>query len=113
VAEQERVDWSRQEVEATISDYFSMLSAELSVMPYSKAKHRRALLQKLNNRSPQSVEFKHANISAILIELGFPYVAGINLAQIINGCSMRSYRSALPLTHRYSLWQPQMQNGQW
>lgn len=69
-------DWSRQEVEATISDYFDMLGAEISGVPYSKASHRRQLLAKLNGRSEASVEFKHANISAVLIDLGFPYIDG-------------------------------------
>ena len=45
-------------------------------MPYNKAEHRRALLKLLKNRSEQSVEFKHANISAVLIELGIPYISG-------------------------------------
>lgn len=53
-----------------------MLRSELSGLPYSKADHRRKLLPLLHGRSAQSVEFKHANISAILIELGFPYIAG-------------------------------------
>jgi hypothetical protein len=69
-------DWSPEEVEATISDYFEMLGAELSGIPYNKANHRRRLLQRLRDRSDASVEFKHANISAILIDLGFPYIAG-------------------------------------
>src|SRR5688572_10672694 len=53
-----------------------MLAAELSGVPYSKAAHRRKLVVLLDNRSEQSVEFKHANISAVLIELGFPYISG-------------------------------------
>jgi hypothetical protein len=70
------IDWSREEVEATVADYFAMLAAELAGVPYSKATHRRALVQALSERSEQSVEFKHANISAVLIELGFPYISG-------------------------------------
>jgi hypothetical protein len=38
-------DWSRAEVEATITDYFVMLEAELRGEPYNKAEHRRALLR--------------------------------------------------------------------
>ncbi len=53
-----------------------MLGLELSGTPYSKAEHRRRLVTKLNKRSEPSVEFKHANISAVLIELGFPYISG-------------------------------------
>ena len=69
-------DWSITEVEATVADYLAMLEAELRGAPYSKAEHRRALVTLLNGRSEQSVEFKHANISAILIELGIPYISG-------------------------------------
>ena len=60
--------WAREEVEATVAAYFGMLRAELSGTRYSKAEHRRRLLPLLQRRSEQSVEFKHANISAILIE---------------------------------------------
>ncbi|MCP9819401.1 DUF3883 domain-containing protein [Synechococcus sp. Cruz-9H2] len=69
-------DWSREEVAATVADYFAMLAAELSGVPYNKAAHRRALIKRLSVRSAQSVEFKHANISAVLIDLGFPYITG-------------------------------------
>jgi len=69
-------DWSREEVEATVADYLAMLSAELAGVPYNKAVHRRELVKLLNKRSEQAIEFKHANISAVLIDLGFPYIAG-------------------------------------
>lgn len=69
-------DWSRVEVEAIVEDYFSMLASELAGTPYSKAVHRRALLPRLTNRSEQSVEYKHANISAALLDAGFPYIGG-------------------------------------
>jgi hypothetical protein len=68
--------WARLEVEAIVDDYLKMLAAELAGVRYNKAEHRRALLPKLSGRSEQSVEFKHANISAALIDLGFPYIAG-------------------------------------
>jgi hypothetical protein len=69
-------DWSRTEVEACAADYLAMLSAELAGVRYNKAAHRRELAKVLDNRSEQAVEFKHANISAVLIDLGFPYIAG-------------------------------------
>ncbi|GMU73236.1 MAG: DUF3883 domain-containing protein [Leptolyngbya sp. PLA3] len=69
-------DWSRAEVEATVADYLAMLSMDLAGVPYNKAAHRRALLQRLSGRSESSVEFKHCNISAVLVELGFPYLSG-------------------------------------
>lgn len=69
-------DWSRQEVEAIVDDYLSMLASELAGTAYNKAAHRRALLPLLSGRSAQSIEFKHANISAALLDAGFPYIAG-------------------------------------
>lgn len=69
-------DWTREKVEATVADYLAMLVDELSGQPYLKAEHRRRLTPLLRDRSEQSVEFKHANISAILIDLGFPYISG-------------------------------------
>jgi len=68
--------WSNIEVELIVADYFNMLSAELKGEAYSKAEHRRAILPLLANRSDGSVEFKHQNISAVLINLGQPYIKG-------------------------------------
>lgn len=68
--------WSNEEVELIVADYFQMLSLELANKPYSKAQHRRQLLPLLNNRSEGSIEFKHQNISAVLIKLGQPYIKG-------------------------------------
>lgn len=69
-------NWTRSEVEAIVDDYLSMLTFELAGMPYNKAAHRRALKPVLNNRSDQSIEFKHANISAALLSAGVPYING-------------------------------------
>ena len=68
--------WSRQEVEATVRDYFDMLASELRGGPYNKAARNRALRARLDDRSHGAVERKHQNISAVLIELGFPYING-------------------------------------
>jgi hypothetical protein len=76
VAPREVVDWSREEVEAIVADYLQMLTMELAGQTYNKAEHRRRLAAKLNGRSEGSIEFKHCNISAVMIELGFPYVRG-------------------------------------
>jgi hypothetical protein len=68
--------WSREEVEAAVTDYFDMLAKELRGEPFNKAEHNRALQQVLNSRTRGSVERKHQNISAILIALGYPYIDG-------------------------------------
>lgn len=69
-------DWSREEVDACVSDYLQMLTLELNGQRFNKTQHAKALLEKLDDRSRQSVEFKHANISAVLVELGYPYIDG-------------------------------------
>lgn len=68
--------WSGEEVEVAVTDYFDMLAKELRGEPFNKAEHNRALQQILNSRTRGSVERKHQNISAILIDLGYPYIDG-------------------------------------
>lgn len=70
------MDWSREEVEAIVADYLQMLTLELAGQSYNKTEHRRRLQGKLNDRSDSSIEFKHSNISAAMIDLGFPYIRG-------------------------------------
>ena len=68
--------WLNTEVELIVADYFNMLAAELRSETYSKAKHRRVLHPSLVNRSDSAIEFKHQNISAVLANLGQPYIKG-------------------------------------
>lgn len=68
--------WSSSEVEIAVADYFHMLRLELTGHRYNKTAHRRFLRMQLNNRSDGSVELKHQNISAVLIEMGIPYING-------------------------------------
>lgn len=69
-------DWSEREVGLVVADYFTMLERELLGTPFNKAEHRRSLAPKLDGRSDASIEFKHANISAVMTALGLPYVEG-------------------------------------
>lgn len=73
--------WSREEVEATVADYFRMLELELAGQKYNKSEHRSRLLPLLNNRTPSAVELKHQNISAILAELGRHFISGYKPAR--------------------------------
>lgn len=70
------MDWSKEEVRYIIEDYFNMLQLEIKHQAYNKTKHRLSLLPNLNNRSEGSVEFKHCNISAALINMGLPFIKG-------------------------------------
>ncbi len=69
-------DWTREEVDLIVADYLAMLTLELTGQRYSKAAHRRHLTSRLARRTEGSIEFKHCNISAVMLELGFPYLAG-------------------------------------
>ena len=53
-----------------------MLSLESRGESYTKTDHNRRLRAKLNDRSRGAVEFKHANISAVLDRMGLPYISG-------------------------------------
>ena len=68
--------WSREEVEATVADYFRMLGLELAGQPYNKAAHNRALQDRLSERTRGAIELKHQNISAILNEMHCGYIPG-------------------------------------
>jgi hypothetical protein len=69
-------DWSEIEVELIIADYFQMLQKELKAVPYRKSDHRKNLMKLLPSRSDGSIEFKHQNISATLLNNGLPYISG-------------------------------------
>lgn len=68
-------DWKDDELDAIVADYFEMLAADLAGRPYVKARHSAALMAHIG-RTHRSVEFKHQNISAVLDELGMPWIPG-------------------------------------
>lgn len=68
--------WSRIECERIVADYFAMLERDLRDEPYSKAAHRRALQTRLDGRGDGAVEYKHQNISAVLLRAGRAYIPG-------------------------------------
>ncbi len=68
-------NWQDDELDLIVADYFSMLLAELSGRAYVKSRHSAALMA-IIDRTHRSVEFKHQNISAVLDELGMPWIPG-------------------------------------
>jgi hypothetical protein len=70
------MEWTREEVEAIVADYLQMLTLELAGQRFNKTEHRRHLQIKLADRSDGSIEFKHCNISAVMIDLGYPSIRG-------------------------------------
>jgi len=71
-----RKAWSIDEINAIVDDYMSMLLQDLKGEKYNKTSHREKLKPQLNNRTDGSIEFKHQNISAALIDLDYPYIDG-------------------------------------
>jgi hypothetical protein len=67
--------WSDEEIDIIVADYFAMLAADLSNQPFNKAEHNRTLHQ-LIPRNRSSIEFKHQNISAVMLGLGQPWITG-------------------------------------
>lgn len=69
-------DWTDTENDLIVADYFAMLTAELMGEELNKSEHRRSLLPLLNGRNEKSIEFKHQNISAVLVGLGQQRIDG-------------------------------------
>ncbi|OOG40808.1 DUF3883 domain-containing protein [Rhodanobacter sp. C05] len=53
-----------------------MLALELNGQRYNKTEYAEALMRNLDDRSRVSVEFKHCNVSAVLLDLGYPNING-------------------------------------
>lgn len=77
MADEEKIGkpWRDDELDTIIADYFDMLAADLAGKPYVKSRHSAALMQQIG-RTHRSIEFKHQNISAVLDELGLPWIPG-------------------------------------
>jgi Domain of unknown function (DUF3883) len=76
----ERRNWTDEELDLIVSDYFLMLNDEVVGLPFNKAAHNRLLRNKID-RSASSIEFKHRNISAVLEKLGLRNIKGYFPAQ--------------------------------
>ncbi|CDO59435.1 FIG00989271: hypothetical protein [Candidatus Phaeomarinobacter ectocarpi] len=68
-------DWTSDENDAVVADYFDMLQSELAFRSYNKAEHNRQL-QSLIGRGRGSIEYKHQNISAVLKAMGEVWIGG-------------------------------------
>lgn len=68
--------WSDNELTIIVSDYLDMLKQELDGKPVNKTDHRARIKPLLDSRSDGSIEFKHQNISAVMIRSGRPYIKG-------------------------------------
>lgn len=89
----ERRNWTDRELDLIVADYFAMLNDEATGKPYSKAEHNR-FLQLHIDRTEGSIEFKHQNISAVLLKLG--------LCRIVGYLPATNYQKAItPAIDRY------------
>lgn len=68
-------DWTDEQNDAIVADYFAMLADDLAGRSYSKAEHNR-MLQVTTGRPRGSIEYKHQNISAVLQGLGETWIPG-------------------------------------
>lgn len=62
-------DWTDEQNDAVVADYFAMLADDIAGRPYNKAGHNRRL-QPVIGRPRGSIEYKQRNISAVLKGLG-------------------------------------------
>lgn len=67
--------WTDDENDRTVDSYFRMLDEELAGDAYNKALNNR-MLQETVNRKHKAIEFKHQNISAVLLGMGLPWIDG-------------------------------------
>jgi hypothetical protein len=94
-ATKERTPWTSAELDLIVADYFSMLYEDLAGRKYVKA-HHNANMARLTARKTGAIEFKYQNVSAVLDELGMPWIPGY--------IPMRNYQAAiLPAIERYLL----------
>src|SRR5260370_14476501 len=68
-------NWENDELDVIVADYFAMLAEDLAGRAYVKSRHSAVLMAQIG-RTHRSVEFKHQNISAVLDELGMPWIPG-------------------------------------
>lgn len=69
-------NWDWLECEEIVGDYLEMLAKHFRGESLNKTGHREALQKRLRDRSAGSIEFKHRNISAVMVEFGLPYLPG-------------------------------------
>ncbi len=67
--------WTDEENDVIVADYFEMLMHDLKGGSYKKSEHNSILQEKIG-RSHGSIEYKHQNISAVLMALGETWLPG-------------------------------------
>jgi hypothetical protein len=68
-------DWTADEVAVLVGSYFLMLAEERAGREYNKSEYRRSVIAAIG-RKPGSIERKLQNVSAVLDEIGIPWIQG-------------------------------------
>jgi hypothetical protein len=68
-------DWTESEVKIAVTTYYQMLTKELAGLSFIKARFNEAV-QEATGRTRPSIEMKFQNISAVLQQLGLPWIHG-------------------------------------
>jgi hypothetical protein len=92
-------DWTDNENDLIVADYFAMLADDSAGRPYNKAEHNRHLQHRID-RSRTSIEFKHQNISAVQGAIRRRQL-GCSEISARRGCAASAPGSAAP-----TCWQP-------
>lgn len=71
----EGTDWTADEIAVLVGSYFLMLAEERAYRAYNKSEYRRGVIA-ATGRKPGSIERKLQNVSAILDEIGIPWIQG-------------------------------------
>jgi Domain of unknown function (DUF3883) len=74
-ASKEGTDWTADEVAVLVGSYFVMLAEERAGRDYNKSEYRRSVIAAIG-RKPGSIERKLQNVSAVLDEIGIPWIQG-------------------------------------
>jgi hypothetical protein len=78
------IDWTDEQNDAIVADYFAMLADDIAGKPYVKTEHNRRLQAKIG-RGRGAIEYKHQNVSAVLKGLGEDWIPGYKPAFNIQG----------------------------
>lgn len=71
------MEWTEDEVRATVNAYVEMLKKELRSEPFVKMEYNKNLRKdKLQGRSSGAVEYRMQNISKVLADSGLPIIKG-------------------------------------
>lgn len=71
----EGTDWTADEIAVLVGSYFLMLAEERAGREYNKSEYRRGVIAAIG-RKPGSIERKLQNVSAVLDEIGVPWIQG-------------------------------------